>query len=259
MKDLSIIIPAYKDPYLTKTVEGILENFETDYEIIPVLDGADPVEPLPDHPDVKPIRLPENVGMREAINTGVRAAQGKYLMRTDAHCMFATGFDATILDTIKDNWIVDAKRYFLDPIQWKVMDKEPVLFEKLIIDNRYPKFAALPWKEKDEELKDVLLAPKMALQGSVWVMSHSWWDSVIGQLDSTGYGTLYQDTTEMLMKTWQAGGQLMLNKETWYAHKHRDFNRSHDYPAEKSHASWEYALETWRDYYTTTLKPRWGI
>lgn len=258
MKDLSIIIPAYQDPYLNKTIQSILDNFETDYEIIPVLDGVDPVEPLPDVPEVRPIRLRENKGMREAINVGVRASHGKYIMRTDAHCMFALGFDATILDSIQDNWIVDAKRYFLDPQKWEVMDKEPVLFEKLIIDKRYPKFAALPWRERDEELKDVLLAPKMALQGSVWVMPHTWWDSVIGELDSNGYGPLYQDTTEMLMKTWKAGGQLMLNKETWYAHKHRDFNRSHQYPTSKGQESWDFALKTWGDYYEEIRKV-WGI
>ena len=121
--DLSIIIPAYKDPYLNKTIESIHETFETDYEIIPVLDGVDPTEPLPDYPEVHPIRLPDNVGMRRAINAGVRAAQGTYLMRSDAHCMFATGFDAVILDTIQDNWIVDAKRYFLDPVTWTVMEE----------------------------------------------------------------------------------------------------------------------------------------
>lgn len=257
--DLSIIIPAYKDPYLNKTIESIYSNFETEYEIIPVLDGVDPVEPLPDYPEVKPIRLPENVGMRGAINAGVRAAKGKYLMRTDAHCMFATGFDATILDTIQDNWIVDAKRYFLDPVQWTVMNKEPVLFEKLWLDPKYPKFAALPWRERDEALKDVLLAPKMALQGSVWVMSRDWWDIAIGELDSTGYGTLYQDTTEMLMKTWKKGGELMLNKETWYAHKHRDFNRSHQYSIDKARPCWQYAIDTWKDYYEVEIKPKWQI
>ena len=258
MKDLSIIIPSYKDPFLHKTIRDILEHFETDYEIIPVLDGYTPDEPIVDNPDVKPVYLKENVGMRGAINAGVRAATGKYLMRTDEHCMFATGFDSTILDTIQDNWIVDAKRYFLDPHKWEVMDKEPVLFEKLIIDKRYPKFAALPWREKDEELKDVLLAPKMALQGSVWVMPHSWWDSVIGELDSNGYGPLYQDTTEMLMKTWKAGGQLMLNKETWYAHKHRDFNRSHQFPISKGQESWDFALQTWGDYYQE-IRKSWGV
>jgi hypothetical protein len=89
-------------------------------------------------------------------------------------------------------------------------------------------------------------------------MSHAWWDNVIGELDSEGYGPLYQDTTEMLMKTWKAGGQLMLNKQTWYAHKHRDFNRSHQFPIDKGHESWDFALKTWGDYYQEVRK-LWGV
>jgi hypothetical protein len=168
--------------------------------------------------------------------------------------MFAKGFDTTILATIRDNWIVDAQRRFLDPVKWEVMDIQPIEMERLIVSERHNKFAAIAWREKDN---DVLLKPKMAMQGSVWVMKRTWWDSVIGELQVEGYGTLYQDSTEMTMKTWQAGGELMLNKGTWYAHKHRDFNRTHDYPNKLSRASWDYALATWGDYYTNGVVPKW--
>jgi len=255
MIDLSIVIPVYKDPYVYPTMRGILEKFETNIEIIPVFDGCEPTLPVPDT-RVKPIFLEKQVGMRGAINAGVAKAKGKYLMRTDAHCVFGQGFDRIILETIEDNWIVDAKRYFLDPIKWEVMDKEPIEMERLIISERHNKFAAVPWRERDSATP---IKPKMAMQGSVWVMPHNWWDDVIGELQVEGYGTLYQDSTEMTMKTWKAGGKLMLNSNTWYAHKERNFSRTHDYPNKLSRASWDYALDQWKDYYEEYLCPLFGI
>jgi glycosyltransferase involved in cell wall biosynthesis len=248
----SLIIPSWHDPYLNKTIQSALDNFTTDFEIIPVLDGYR--QEVIDHPRVKPIYLEKNGGMRNAINQGVKKAQGKYLMRSDEHVMFAKGFDATILSTIQDNWIVDAKRYFLDPVKWEVMDIEPIVMERLIISKRHNKFAALPWREADN---DVPIKPKQALQGSCWAMPHAWWDSVIGELQEEGYGKLYQDSTEMTMKTWKAGGELMSNQETWYAHKHRSFSRTHSYSNELSRQSWDYALSTWGDYYNGELKNKW--
>jgi glycosyltransferase involved in cell wall biosynthesis len=38
-KKLSIIIPAYKEPYLQATIDSILENIEGDTEILVIIDG----------------------------------------------------------------------------------------------------------------------------------------------------------------------------------------------------------------------------
>jgi len=258
-KMLSVVIPSYRDPLLNKTITGILESAEGDIEIIPVYDGYVPDELVQD-PRVWPVFLKENVGMREAINAGVRASKGEYLMRTDEHCMFAPGFDTEILSEIEDNWIVTAKRYFLDVEKWEVMDIEPVIYEKLdILDNeRWTKFHGQRWKSRDKERKDFMVDKTMAMQGSFWIMSRKHWDTVIKNLQPE-YGTLYQDSTEMIMKTWQAGGELMINKNTWYAHKHVSFNRTHSYPKEEARKSFKYALDKWGQYYSEVVKPKWGI
>ena len=44
-------------------------------------------------------------------------------------------------------------------------------------------------------------------------MKRSWWDRVIGELQTEGYGPLYGDSHEIVFKTWQAGGHLMVNKD----------------------------------------------
>ncbi len=253
---LSVIIPSYKDPLLHKTIDSLLGNARGEIEIIVVIDGYKLKQPLRDDSRITQITLEKNVGMREAINTGVAASSGKYIMRTDEHCMFGEGFDIKIIKDIQPNWIVDARRYKLDVEKWEVMLNLAIDHEKLIILKSRNKFASQVWRIRDN---DKMIDEKMAMQGSVWFMCHEWWDKIIKRLDSTGYGTHYQDSIEMIFKTWQAGGKLMLNKNTWYAHKHRKFKRTHNYKRNLSDASFKYALEVWGDYYNNVVKPKWGI
>lgn len=255
--DLSVVIPSWKDPFLHKTIQSILDNFTTNFEIIPVIDGYQLETPLVNDDRVRPVFLEKNGGMRNAINVGVANARGEYIMRTDEHCMMGPKMDEIVLSDMRDNWIMQPERYFLDPEDWKVMDLPPVQFERLIISSNHNKFSALPWKERDEKLKDVPVAPTMGMQGSLWFMKRDWWKRVIGSLQEQGYGKLYQDSTEMVMKTWQAGGELMLTKKTWFAHKHRNFKRTHHYSNQKARDSWDYARETWEEYYHNVVQPRW--
>jgi GT2 family glycosyltransferase len=252
---LSIVIPSYKDPYLHKTIDSLLEAPETDIEILPILDGYIPKKPICDDPRVHPIPLAENVGMREAINIGVQNAKGNYLMRTDEHCKFGKGYARILLEAIEDNWIVTPRRYTLDVEKWEVMGK-PYDHEKLVINKRHNKFAGVRWTSRDEMRRDVMIDEKTAMQGSCWVMPKPWWDKVIVRLQSEGYGTLYQDSVEMCFKTWRVGGKLMLNKNTWYAHKHRKFNRTHQYSTSRARKCFDYSLATWMDDYKNIVVPK---
>jgi len=263
---LSVIIPAYKDPLLIKTIDSLLLNSELgdQLEIIAVLDGFWPTFELRGDPRVEYVHLGKNVGMREAINHGVSISKGEFIMRTDEHCMFGKGYDRILTETCQPNWIVTATRYFLDPVKWEKMDIPPVNFEKLVIQEG-KKFAGQRWKERDEEKKDVMIDETMAMQGSMWVMSRKWWDEVIKELQTEGYGPSYQDSHEMIFKTWMHNGKMMLNKNTWYAHKHRSFPRTHQEGSpenpSKREDSWAYSLSVWKDYYDQEISriPKWKI
>lgn len=261
---LSCIIPSYKDPSLHRTIDSILENAEGEVEVIVVLDGY--WTEIKDDPRVRVLHLGQNRGMRGAINAGVAIARGEYLMRTDEHCSFAKGFDLAITEHMEDNWIVTPARYELDIKRWERMDIPPVNFSKLLIQrvsDTVSKFTAVPWKERDEELKDVMIAETMGMQGSCWFMKKSWWDTVIVELQTEGYGQLIQDSTEMIFKTWKAGGKMMLNKNTWHAHRHRSFGRKHNNGTQENPANcddgYKYALDTWGDYYRDVIVPLWKI
>lgn len=258
---LSIIIPSYKDPLLRKTIFSLLENARGEIEVIAVLDGYWPSpETIVTDPRVRYVHLGKNVGMRRAINAGVAISKGEYLMRVDEHQIFGDGYDTIVTGQMEDNWIVTPRRYFLDVVKWEVMDIPPVDFMKLKIANAgdgVQKFSGVEAKGDDSQP----IQESMAMQGSCWFMKRSWWDKVIGELQNDGYGPHYQDSHEMVFKTWQAGGKLMVNKNTWHAHKHRTFPRTHNNGTAENpsnnEACWAYSLSVWRDYYEKEIAPKW--
>ena len=272
---LSVIIPSYKDPLLQKTIDSLLSNSELadELEIIAVLDGYWQV--LKNDRRLRIFHLGRNRGMRGAINAGVDIARGEYIMRVDEHQIFGEGYDRILTSQCKDNWIVTPRRYTLDVEKWEVMKEiPPVDFAILKIinmgeckdfedhegkDKRIRKFSGVR-RPGDDSQK---IQESMAMQGSCWLMKRSWWDKVIGELQTEGYGPLYQDSHEMVFKTWKAGGKLMVNKNTWHAHKHHKFKRTHndgtkENPANKI-ASWKYCIDVWGDYYENEIKPKWNL
>jgi glycosyltransferase involved in cell wall biosynthesis len=261
---LSAVIPGYKDPLIHKTIDSLLENsvLGEKFEVIVVLDGYWPVTSIKDDDRIVVVHLGKNRGMRGAINAGVAVARGEYILRSDQHCAFAKGFDKVLVDSCKSNWIMTATRYFLDPVKWEVMDIPPVNYEKLVIQGG-KKFAGIRWRERDEEREDIMVDETMAMQGSMWVMSKKWWEEVIIELQTEGYGQMYQDSHEMIFKTWKAGGKMMLNKNTWFAHKHRSFIQGrHEGTKENPSLRGEsglYAISVWKDYYEKEIRPAWGI
>jgi hypothetical protein len=178
-------------------------------------------------------------------------------MRADEHCMFAKGFDKTIVESCQPNWIITAVRYFLDPDKWEIMDIPPFIYEKLKIRNG--KFEGQRWHSRDKMRKNIKIDETMSMQGSVWVMPKKWWKDVIVELDSENYGAMYQDQHEMIFKTWKAGGKMMLNKNTWFAHKHCSFPRTHSYGGQGQDPKIGHCIKTWGDYYENVVRPLWKI
>lgn len=257
---LSIVIPSYHEKLIHPTIKSLLDNALGEIEIIAVLDGY--WDLMVNDKRVRVVHLGRNRGMRGAINAGISVARGEFLMRTDGHSCFGKGYDKILTETCQPNWIVTPRRYFLDPAKWQVMDIPYIDYEKLVIQGGM-KFSGRRWPERDLERRDIMIDETMAMQGSCWVMPHKWWDDVIVELDSEHYGPLYQDSHEMIFKTWKAGGKMMVNKNTWHAHKHRDFPRTHNNGTKENpsnnEACWKYSLDLWKDYYINEIKPKWNI
>ena len=104
MRDLSILIPSRNEMFLNNTIQDILNNIEADTEVIAVLDGQWPIEPIPDNPRVILIHFSESIGQRAATNVAARISKAKYLMKLDAHCGMDKGFDVKLMNDMQDNW-----------------------------------------------------------------------------------------------------------------------------------------------------------
>jgi len=264
---LSVVIPGYKDPYHEKTVRDLLDNsgLGDQLEIISVFDGYWPSWELVEDPRRRIVHLGKNRGMRGAINAGVDVSRGEFFCRLDEHCCFAKGWDKELTDTCEPNQIMTARRYFLDPNKWEVMKELGYIdYERLNIQDcgkEGRKFSGQKWRSRDKARKDVMVDETQAMQGSMWIMPRAWWDKHIKELQTEGYGPAYQDSVEVSMKTWKQGGKLMLNKNTWFAHKHRNFSRTHNEGSKENPwirpKSWKYALEQWEEYYNNELKKKW--
>jgi glycosyltransferase involved in cell wall biosynthesis len=225
---LSIIIPARQELYLQNTISDVLTKATGDIEVIAILDGYWPDPPLKDDKRLIVIHR-ERKGMRAAINAGIAVSRGEYIMKTDAHCMFAPGFDETLKADCDGDWIVVPRRYSLDIDTWNVrLEKMPVDYEylgwpyhKRMSLGTKAGFHAWTWDARIEERADRLIDENMIFQGSCWCTTRTHFDRQIGRMNEEGYGTFIGEALELGLKTWLGGGKVMVNKKTWYAHLYK--------------------------------------
>ena len=263
---LSVILPSYKDKYLIPTIQSLLDNSQLgeQLEVIAVLDGYWRAD-IPADPRVRVVHLGANRGMRGAINSGVAVARGEFIARSDEHIMFSPGYDKVLTDCCGPKDIVTGRRYFLNPETWSIMEEKGYIdCEKLTIQdvgNGIRKFAGQNWKSRAEKYKDEDIIEAQAMQGSFWVMPRKHWETTIVELDTKGYGPLYGDSHEVVFKTWKVGGRLLYNKKMWYAHKFRDFSRTHQMGTKENPAraeeGWTYSLSVWEKHWLEEVKPKW--
>lgn len=217
---ISAVIPSRNDPYLQKTIDSLKENATGNIEVVAVIDGEG------DTPNADVVvRNDTPKGMRYCINAGVEASHGKYILKSDSHCKFAKGWDEALLSDIDDDWVVTPMRYRLDVDTWDISKDEPdpIIYERLVID-RPDKIGGVRWHRKGREGYQV--DENMVFQGSCWLMSRKHWEW-LGGLSEEGYGTFTQEPVEIALKTWLGGGKVVVNKKTWYAHKHRKYKRTY--------------------------------
>src|SRR5512139_1131190 len=106
MTELSILIPARNEMFLSRTIDDLLAHAESDFEIIAVLDGEWAEPTIAQHPRVTVLHYPESIGQRAATNAAARIARGKYVAKVDAHCAFDQGFDRILLEDMQPDWTI---------------------------------------------------------------------------------------------------------------------------------------------------------
>jgi len=253
--DLSILIPARCEEFLTNTIDDILKNSEMETEVIAVLDGQLPVKPIPQHERVNVIQLNESIGQRAATNMACRLSKAKYVMKLDAHCAFDKGFDRKMIDKFKEvgdnvtmlpimrnlwafDWVCekcDWRTYQADAdgkecpkckskvkkdIKWigkKIPQSTSYCFNSNPQFKYFEDYKHRPKYEKDK--KETGLTETMSIQGSCFMLTRkNYWDSNICDEKMGNWG---HQGIEVACKTWLTGGRVLVNHTTWYAHLFR--------------------------------------
>ena len=253
---LSIVIPSRNEQFLNNTIDDALKNSEAETEVIVVLDGQLPVEPIPQHERVKVIYPCKAVGQRAAANLACKLSKSKYIMKVDAHCSFDKGFDRKMLEAfaeIGDNicmvpvmrnlWAFDWKCYRCG---WKKYqgptpkrceqcgDSRYIRRKMLWIGKHNPQstsysFDATPrfqyftaYKRRPEYIKardETGLTETMCLQGSCFMMTRDkYWELDVCDEKLGNWGN---QGMEVAIKFWLSGNRVLVNHKTWYAHMFR--------------------------------------
>ncbi|MBI4058105.1 glycosyltransferase family 2 protein [Candidatus Microgenomates bacterium] len=220
---LSVIIPSRNEQYLAKTVDDIFNKAKGEIEVIVILDENDQkLTPRPHLIVAKKIGKP---GMKSAINQGVDIARGKYIMKTDAHCMFGEGFDVILTQNHQNDWIQIPRRYSLQAETWSIKPNRPIVDYEYFV---FP-FAEVTsvrtggkWYGRAEDRKELLIDETMVFQGSCWFTTKEHYNR-IGRLEINPKtkDEFILEPEELAFKTWLSGGKVMVSKKTWYAHYHK--------------------------------------
>lgn len=245
----SIVIPSRNEKYLQKTVQHLLKTTRGPFEILITLDGYWPkVEEIVLDSRVHYIHIPEPKGMRNAINMAVSASRGEYILKTDAHCMFAEGYDEVLKADIGEDWVVVPRRLRLDPEKWELIQDHRPPIDYMVLDGDL--------KGQENRAKNLItdtlpaIDDLMTSQGSCWFMKHTYFN-YLELLDEETYGPFYKEMQEIGLKCWLSGGQMKVNKNTWYAHWHKTEGRGYsldktaDETATKAMMGWKTQNPFW--------------
>lgn len=272
MTDLSILIPARNEYFLSRTIQDALEHMEGDTEIIAVLDGewADP--PIADHERVTLVYHSESVGQRAAINEAARMSNAKFIMKTDAHCAFDQGFDVKLMADCEPDWTVIPRMYNLHAFDWQCREcgqrryqgPEPKACEECNNDSFTQKIVWKPrmrrrtdfarfdtdlrfqyWRDyekRPESNGDI--ADVMCFVGACFFMHRERYWELDGSDEA--HGSWGQQGVEISCKSWLSGGRMVVNKKTWFAHMFRtQAGFTFPYPNPGIEQARKYSKELW--------------
>lgn len=251
---LSVIIPSRGERFLPQTIDDIFEKATGPVEILAILDGYWPEPPIADRPNLTLIHWGQSKGMRASINAAAAIAKGKYLMKTDAHCSFESGFDEVLKSNCDIDWVVIPRRDRLDAENWCKQEtgKPPIDYHYLScpITNRdgYSMHGNIyPERARERSAPEYDIDETMSFQGSLWMMHKRYFDEFLGGLSEEGYGTFSQEPQEIGMKVWLGGGKVMVCKKTQYLHLHKGRTYGRGYFMSKSEviAGHEYSARFW--------------
>lgn len=234
MPKVSVIVPARgESDVLQRTVADVYAKATGSIEVLVGFDGP-PYQTFPAYPGLRVLAEPL-MGLKPMLNKLAAEAQGDYLLKTDAHCMFGPGFDEILADHMQPNWIVTPRFYVLDAARWAWQDGRFYDYFYLscpFTDKRGFRFkAGGHWPDRTtDRLDGPALDETPQFHGSAWFVGRDFFLNSLGGFPTDDPFGHAQEPPNLGLKTWLGpwGGAVMVNKLTWYAHMHQD-NRNRGY------------------------------
>jgi len=251
--DLSILIPARNEMFLSKTIEDILSNIEGNTEIIVGLDGRWAEPAVKDDSRVTLVYYPESIGQRAMTNRLCNLSTAKYVMKVDAHCAFDKGFDVKMMNEMQDNWTMIPTMRNLHVLDWVCKNGhrryqgpkgkcaecgEETTMEIVWNPKTRPQsnsfaFDAEPhfqyfntFSKRKEGKGD--LTESMSIQGSCFMCTREKYLEL--NLCDEAFGSGGSEGIEVACKTWLSGGRVVVNHKTWYGHLFRTQGKDFGFP-----------------------------
>lgn len=278
MPELSVIIPGRQEQFHARTCADVLANMRGDTEVIAVLDGHEPEPPLPEDSRLRVIRT-AGVGQRAAVNIGAAASRAKYLMKLDAHCSMAEGFDLQLIADHEPGMTLIPAQHNLHAFEWccrqccarERQGSRPAKcescggeeFEMHIVWMPRPGQPTVAWTfdrrlefqywpEREQRSRGDLVETMSFLGACMFLERERFWS--LGGMDE-GHGSWGQFGVEWACKTWLSGGRLVTTRRTWFAHMFRcsNFNRNGESPwpykitQAEINAARRYSRELWHN------------
>jgi len=267
--ELSVIIPARNEEFLQKTIENVLENSKGDTEIIAILDGYWPDPPLPDNPKVTIIHHTEPIGQRAATNEGARLSKAKFIMKLDAHCAVAEGFDVQLMkDCRRRNWTLIPAMWNLHAFDWECQrckkryyqaDRPETCcdvkeFEKVMVWKPRERRITTSWRFDSDLHFQYWRGRKtrgkifetMCHIGAGWFLHREQYWKQDGLDEATGsWGQMGVETS---CKAWLSGGRVLTDTNTWFAHMFRssgDFSFPYKLSGNDQERAKKYSRDLW--------------
>lgn len=280
MPDLSVLIPARNEEWLSRTIQDILAKAKADTEVIAVCDGYWPDPPLVDHPKLTVMHFTVPIGQRRAVNLAARISASTYVMKLDGHSAVDEGFDVKLIAPYEDGRLdrdvtTIPRMYNLHAFDWACdcgwttyQGPKPDKCPKCAETGRFKKVEV--WRPRESRRTDFArfdsdlhfqywqhyerrpeaqgdIADVMSSVGACFFMRRDRFRH-LGGLDEA-HGFWGQFGTEISCKSWLSGGRQVVNKTTWFSHMFRtraDFSFPYRISGNDQERARVYSRELWR-------------